>query len=109
MDGAAEQPATARPTGGRMAVYVVADLNWTDQAARAEYGTRAREVLARLEGRYVVAGGAPQPLEGDCRGRARSPSSSSRVPSTHAAGTSPTTTGRSEHCAVREHPSAPSW
>jgi uncharacterized protein (DUF1330 family) len=48
-----------------MPAYVVADLNWTDPDARAEYGARAREVLASYGGRYVVAGGAPQPLEGD--------------------------------------------
>jgi uncharacterized protein (DUF1330 family) len=47
-----------------MAAYVVADLNWTDPATRAEYGRRAREALARYGGRYVVAGGGPQPLEG---------------------------------------------
>ena len=48
-----------------MAAYVIADLSWTDQDARAEYGKRARDVLARYGGRYVVAGGAPLPLEGD--------------------------------------------
>jgi uncharacterized protein (DUF1330 family) len=48
-----------------MPAYVVADLHWTDQDARAQYGARAREVLARYEGRYIVAGGAPRPLEGD--------------------------------------------
>lgn len=47
-----------------MSVYVVADLNWTDPDARAEYGKRAREALASYGGRYIVAGGAPQPLEG---------------------------------------------
>jgi uncharacterized protein (DUF1330 family) len=48
-----------------MSVYVIADLNWTDPSARAEYGKRARAALAKYGGRYVVAGGAPQTLEGE--------------------------------------------
>ena len=55
----------AVPQGGSMSVYVVADLNWTDPSAREEYGKLARTVLARYGGRYVVAGGAPQTLEGE--------------------------------------------
>jgi uncharacterized protein (DUF1330 family)/ketosteroid isomerase-like protein len=47
-----------------MSAYVVADLTWTDPAARAEYGKHAREVLAKHGGRYLVAGGGPQSLEG---------------------------------------------
>jgi uncharacterized protein (DUF1330 family) len=48
-----------------MSVYVVADLNWTDQNARGEYGKQARSVLAKYGGRYIVAGGSPQTLEGE--------------------------------------------
>jgi uncharacterized protein (DUF1330 family)/ketosteroid isomerase-like protein len=47
-----------------MSTYVVADLTWTDPAARAEYGKHAREALAKYGGRYLVAGGGPRSLEG---------------------------------------------
>ena len=48
-----------------MSVYVIADLQWIDPAARAEYGNGANAALAPYEGRYVVAGGSPRTLEGD--------------------------------------------
>jgi uncharacterized protein (DUF1330 family) len=53
-----------------MSVYVVADLNWTDQDARAEYRKHARAVLARYGGRYLVAGGDPRSIEGAWEPRA---------------------------------------
>jgi uncharacterized protein (DUF1330 family) len=47
-----------------MSAYVVADLTWLDPTARAAYGQRARDALAAYGGRYLVAGGDPESLEG---------------------------------------------
>jgi uncharacterized protein (DUF1330 family) len=53
-----------------MVAYVVADLQWIDPEARAEYGRRARAALAPYGGRYLVAGGSPRGLEGEWEPRA---------------------------------------
>lgn len=48
-----------------MPAYVVSDVKVRDRAAFDQYRSRAAESIARHGGRYLVRGGAVEPLEGD--------------------------------------------
>jgi len=50
-----------------MAAYVIAEVVVTDPAAFEEYRQRVPATIAQYGGRFVVRGGAVQPLEGDWR------------------------------------------
>lgn len=48
-----------------MAAYIVGHLNITDPSWMDEYRPKTAELVAKHGGRYVVAGGAMDKLEGD--------------------------------------------
>ena len=48
-----------------MPAYVVSDVTIRDAAAIETYRSRAADSIAQYGGRYLVRGGAVQPLEGD--------------------------------------------
>ncbi len=50
-----------------MSAYLVAHLNVTDPDAFEKYRAAVPEVIARFGGRYLVRGGAVEPLEGEWR------------------------------------------
>ena len=50
-----------------MSAYLVAHLSVTDPDAFEKYRAAAPEVIAGFGGRYLVRGGAVEPLEGDWR------------------------------------------
>jgi uncharacterized protein (DUF1330 family) len=52
-----------------MAAYLISDVSARDPAALEIYRTRAADSIARYGGRYLVRGGAIEPLEGDWRPR----------------------------------------
>ena len=52
-----------------MPAYVISDVSARDAAAWETYRTRAAESIARHGGRYIVRGGAIEPLEGDWKPR----------------------------------------
>lgn len=52
-----------------MAAYLISDVSARDPAALEIYRTRAAASIARYGGRYLVRGGAIEPLEGDWRPR----------------------------------------
>jgi uncharacterized protein (DUF1330 family) len=47
-----------------MAAYVISDVAPRDPALFAQYRALAQESIARYGGRYIVRGGAVEPLEG---------------------------------------------
>jgi uncharacterized protein (DUF1330 family) len=48
-----------------MAAYVIADTEIIDPVLGARYRDMAQESIAQYGGRYVVRGGAVEPVEGD--------------------------------------------
>jgi len=48
-----------------MSVYLIVDITVTDPEPYAEYVARARPILERYGGRYLVRGGPVTPLSGD--------------------------------------------
>jgi len=47
-----------------MAAYVIGEIEVTDPAAYAEYGKQVLATIEKHGGRFVVRGGAVEPLEG---------------------------------------------
>jgi len=47
-----------------MAAYVIGEIEVTDTAAYAEYGKQVLATIEKHGGRFVVRGGAVEPLEG---------------------------------------------
>ena len=47
-----------------MAAYIIADVEVLDDVAYGEYRRRFDAILARFGGSILIAGGAPEPLEG---------------------------------------------
>ena len=47
-----------------MAAYVIGEIEVTDPAEYAEYGKQVPATIERYGGRFVVRGGAVEPLEG---------------------------------------------
>jgi uncharacterized protein (DUF1330 family) len=47
-----------------MAAYVIAEIEVTDPAAYAEYGKQVPATIEKYGGRFIVRGGALEPLEG---------------------------------------------
>jgi len=52
-----------------MPAYLVADVEWHDAAALAEYGVGHSELLAKFGGRILVASEAVDVIEGEWRPR----------------------------------------
>jgi uncharacterized protein (DUF1330 family) len=48
-----------------MPAYVISDVEFLDPDAVAQYRTLAQSSIATYDGRYLVRGGAIEPVEGD--------------------------------------------